>query len=180
MTTVIIDTKRKTIYTDSQATNQNGRKEQVNKVVNFHNIAVTGAGDLKDLHNVAETIRRSSFRVSDFTELYEPFKFKPFFNSMSSIFVVQRLSEDCFKYYIVQQEVKKTWYGKRKPVVTLKKIGQTWSCAYNGYYITGSGASYAIPLLVATGSPKTTIRVISKIDANTDDNVNSFCYEDMT
>lgn len=178
MTTVIIDTKRKTIYTDSQGT-CDGVKSKVNKIYHKGNIVVTGSGDLRDIQMVSDVLDHQAYNMLELTDKDQRYKLKEFVNKSSVIFIVQRISDD-YKYYVCLNENYKTWYRKKKSRTVVYMLSEHWSCAYNDYYMTGSGRDYTIPLLVATGSPETTIRVISKIDTNTDNNINSFFYEGMT
>lgn len=179
MTTVIIDTKRETIYTDSQLTTD-GMKEITSKVYHIGKskvITITGAGTVADILDVKDVLGRESDWFDPLDAKHQNLKFKKFKDTTTCVFVVQK-TLGVVRYYVVYSKVTNTWCGLKKRKVVLEKLNSRFNCAYNQFYITGSGAQYARPLLVATNSPENTIKIISKLDCYTDNNVVSYYYGD--
>lgn len=179
MTTVIIDTKRETIYTDSQLTTD-GMKEITSKVYHIgvsKVITMTGAGTVRDIIGVKDILDNESDWFNPLDSKHQNLKFKKFKDTTTCVFIVQK-AYGVVRYYVVYSKVTTTWYGLKKRKVVLERLDSRFNCAYNDFYITGSGAQYARPLLVATNSPENTIKIISKLDCYTDNNVVSYYYGD--
>lgn len=170
MTTVIIDTVNRVIYTDSQGTvehtTRNIRKIFPSDASNYKSAIITGSGKLKDVEKVYR------FVENDGDPNDEAAVRKLDISPDSEVYIVTTTREHVDTFFKISRK-KRKWYQILKPATTVIRVGELSSEYFFGYYLSGSGTKYAGPVLVATQNPILAIETASKIDLYTNDVIQS-------
>lgn len=178
MTTVIIDTRKNIVYTDSQATTDDCSTTPVSKIFrsNPSGIVLVGSGSLQTLHEIHDALNHKADLVCTpkcpISKMRIP-------RNTTGILILRSTVEKKIKYLSVESSVKTNWFGLKSRVTAMRTITEASSIWYDGFILIGSGRHAARAVLAATANPSVAIRVAAKLDLYTDANVQSLDYSHL-
>lgn len=174
MTTIIVDTKRRKIYSDSQGTVDN-QHQIVKKIhsIRKNKIIVSGCGLLSDIHKVLALAKKAKTYDGLLEDL------KDINISKNSEILLIFPNHDGGEYYCIKRNPNSAWWKPSSKNIIIFKLSEVSMMWRNGYIVIGSGSAYAHVALVATNNPEASIRITSKIDIHTDSNVQCFDFSNV-
>ena len=172
MTTVIVNRKTGKVYSDSRITHTNisgifSNKEEYTysktyKIFSVHKHVITGSGSLRVLHEVVDRFHKSKY-------LPDIFYFRDKYGCDDTCVLVTKRTLD--KVYTARYDlsIKNLPFGWKRVKVDKDFFGENFT-----YSIRGSGMQLAIGALEQGATPEEAIKIASKHDMYTDDNIQTF------
>lgn len=172
MTTVIVDRKRGKVYSDSRATHTNisgifKNKEEhtyskTTKIFSIHRHVITGCGSLRVLHEVVDRFHKSK-------HLPDTFYFRDKQDCDNTCVLVTKRSSGDVYTVMYNLSVSNLLEGWKRVKVDKDFIGEDFNCS-----VRGSGMELAIGALEQGATPEEAIKIASKHDMYTDDNIQTY------
>ena len=172
MTTVIVNRETGKVYSDSRVTHTNisgifRSKEEytysrTTKIFSIHGHIITGCGSLEVLHKMVERFHTKKMLPNT---LY----FRCDNDCDDTCVLVTKRSLD--KVYTASYDlsIKNLPFGWKRVNVVKDFIGEDFNCS-----VRGSGVELAIGALEQGATPEEAIKIASKHDMYTDDNIQTF------